>query len=176
MDKHPGSAALTVWPESLSWAVYQEGVQRRRHHGRAGGLAAPQQSHRSHNHKHTPSQQIRGSGTIEYKLDRSRFFRFWIYHCFSQTKNQKFFSFNFFLFFCCGLYSFIILYNQIVWYQVLLIKGTGSRERIQISGQKFTVLVTNKSFSWFSNVQNALLMRCRHCHFPRGLGENISEN
>jgi hypothetical protein len=62
-----------LWPESLCWAVYQEGVQRRRHYRRAGGLAAPQ-SHRSHNHKHTTSQQIRGSGTIKYKLDRSRFF------------------------------------------------------------------------------------------------------
>ncbi len=64
------------WPESLCWVVCQEGVQRRRHHGRAGGLAAPQ-SHCSHNHKHTPSQQIRGSGTgtIVNKLDRSRFFQ-----------------------------------------------------------------------------------------------------
>jgi hypothetical protein len=31
----------------------------------------------------------------------------------------------------------------------------------------------NKYLSWFFNFQNAPLMRCRHCHFPHGLGENI---
>ncbi len=34
----------------------------------------------------------------------------------------------------------------------------------------------NKYLSWFLNFQNAPLMRCRQCHFPSGLGENILEN
>jgi len=29
---------------------------------------------------------------------------------------------------------------------------------------------------WFLNFQNAPLIRCRHCYFPCGLGENIWEN
>jgi hypothetical protein len=33
----------------------------------------------------------------------------------------------------------------------------------------------NKNLYWFFNFQNAPLMRCRHCHFPWGLGENIWE-
>ncbi len=55
-------------------------------------------------------------------------------------------------------------------------KGTGSRDRIQIFGQKWTVLVVNKCLSLFLNFQTVPLMRCRHCHYPRGLGENILEN
>jgi hypothetical protein len=52
------------------------------------------------------------------------------------------------------------------------LKGLG-REKDLIFGQKLTV---NKYLFWFLNLQDAPLMRCRHCHFPRGLGENISEN
>jgi hypothetical protein len=48
-----------------------------------------------------------------------------------------------------------------------LLKETWSRDRIPIFGQKLTVLVGNKSLSWFSHFQNAPLMRCRHCHFPK---------
>ncbi len=44
-------------------------------------------------------------------------------------------------------------------------KGTGSRYKLQILDPLY----------WFQNLQNAPLMRCRHCHFPRGLGENIWE-
>jgi hypothetical protein len=63
------------------------------------------------------------------------------------------------------------------WIKVqLLLKGTGSRDRIQIFGQKFTVLLGNKNHSWFSHCQNAPMVRCRKIAiFPRGLGENMGE-
>ncbi len=35
--------------------------------------------------------------------------------------------------------------------------------------------IGNEAHLLFLNLQNAPLMRCRHCHFPRGLGENIWE-
>jgi hypothetical protein len=37
-------------------------------------------------------------------------------------------------------------------------------------------LVVKKYLSWFWKFQNAPLMRCRHCHFLRSLGEKILEN
>ncbi len=46
-------------------------------------------------------------------------------------------------------------------------KGTGSQDIIQSS--KLVPLLVLKFL-------NAPLMRCRHRHFPRGLGENIWEN
>jgi hypothetical protein len=31
----------------------------------------------------------------------------------------------------------------------------------------------NKNPYWLMNFKNVFLMRCRHCHFPQGSGENI---
>ncbi len=41
------------------------------------------------------------------------------------------------------------------------VKGTGSRDRIQVFGHKCTVLVIYNYLSWYLNSQNAPLMRCR---------------
>jgi hypothetical protein len=62
--------------------------------------------------------------------------------------------------------AFQVKVSLTVWITVqLLLKGTGSRDRIPIFGQKLTVLVRNKNLSWFSHFQNVPLMRCRHCYF-----------
>jgi hypothetical protein len=59
-------------------------------------------------------------------------------------------------------------YNQLLPKSPL--KGLCHKNIIQIFGQKLTVL-KYKNPSWFSNFQNAPLMRCRHAF----KGGNISE-
>jgi hypothetical protein len=63
-------------------------------------------------------------------------------------------------------------YNQMMPESPL--KGLGHENRIQIFGQKFTVL-KYKNPAWFSNFKNAPLMRCRHYYLSRGSGGNILE-
>ncbi len=65
--------------------------------------------------------------------------------------------------------SFLLLLSlYIMVKQRVLLKGTGSGDRIQIYRQKWTVLGTsidkNQNLYWFLNFQNAPLLRCCHCH------------
>jgi hypothetical protein len=55
-----------------------------------------------------------------------------------------------------------------------VLKGLGHEIEFKKLDRKL-VMALNKNLYWFLNFQNALLMRCRHCHFPCGLGENIWE-
>jgi len=59
---------------------------------------------------------------------------------------------------------------------IVLFRDHGLRDRIQIFGQKWAVLVVNKFLSWFVNFQTVPLIRCCHCHIQCGLGENILED
>ncbi len=53
---------------------------------------------------------------------------------------------------------------KIISLDVTTLKGQGHK----ISSSKQV-----QYLSWFLNFQNAPLMRCRHCHLPRGLGEIV---
>jgi hypothetical protein len=57
---------------------------------------------------------------------------------------------------------------------LLTLKGTGSRERIQDKNSVTRYRFIQESLLVYK-FSNSPVMRCRHCHFPRGLGENISE-
>jgi hypothetical protein len=69
-------------------------------------------------------------------------------------------------------YSKVLAFHSPRW---LMVKETGSRDIIQIIRQKWLPIGINKNFYWFLNFQNAPLMRCRHCQFPRILSENMWE-
>jgi hypothetical protein len=71
--------------------------------------------------------------------------------------------------------------KNVVFFTILLpcntLKGLGHEiEFIYLDKNEQLVLVVNKYLFWFFNFQNASLMRCHHCHFPRGLDENLLEN
>ncbi len=53
----------------------------------------------------------------------------------------------------------------ILFYSWLQLKETGSRDGIQIFGQKWILLGIKRNLYWFLNFQNAPLVRCCHCHF-----------
>ncbi len=51
----------------------------------------------------------------------------------------------------------------------------GPRDRIQIFGYKWIVLIVNKNLYWFLYFKYLPLMSCRLCNFLRGDGKNIWE-
>jgi hypothetical protein len=142
MDKHPGSATLTLTWE-LCWVCIRKVY--------SGGAITveradwPRLSPTAPTTTSTPHPNRSGVQVLlKTNWIRHVSFGFGSYRCFSQIKNQNFSLATFFVFiFAGGLCSFIISYDQIVWYRMPL-KGTGSRERIQISWQKLTDLGINK--------------------------------
>ncbi len=71
--------------------------------------------------------------------------------------------------------------NKLLWKQTTAVNKIfhnlkGLRNEIEFKYlHKINSLVINKNFSWFFKFLNAPLMRCRHCHFPRGQGETYRE-
>jgi hypothetical protein len=56
---------------------------------------------------------------------------------------------------------------------LIRLRGTGSRDRIQILWQNWIFLDRNEYLQWFLNSQDEPLISCRKLPFPRSKGENI---
>ncbi len=67
-------------------------------------------------------------------------------------------------------------FMYVLFPKILTVKGQGHDIQFKYLDKNEQFLQQISYLSWFLNFQNAPLMRCNHCHFPCGLGENIVEN